>query len=206
MPIESNKSKEVVDEIRSITNKYYSDVTLVGNTISSIDLEKTFTKDNIIITLITIIFIYIILYQTFKNKILSLILILTIEGSILITFALSVIFNMKIFFMSYLVVSAIQMGATIDYAIVFASRYLENRCKYDKDKSINLTMKDRIGAILTSGLILTISGFIVGFVSTSSVISSIGLFLGIGTLISLITTIFILPTILYIFDKYIIYK
>ena len=54
--IESNKSKEVVDEIRSITNKYYSDVTLVGNTISSIDLEKTFTKDNIIITLITIIF------------------------------------------------------------------------------------------------------------------------------------------------------
>ena len=67
-------------------------------------------------------------------------------------------------------------------------------------------MKDRIGAILTSGLILTISGFIVGFVSTSSVISSIGLFLGIGTLISLITTIFILPTILYIFDKYIIYK
>lgn len=206
MPIESNKSKEVVDEIRSITNKYYSDVTLVGNTISSIDLEKTFTKDNIIITLITILFIYIILYQTFKNKILSLILILTIEGSILITFALSVIFNMKIFFMSYLVVSAIQMGATIDYAIVFASRYLENRCKYDKDKSINLTMKDRIGAILTSGLILTISGFIVGFVSTSSVISSIGLFLGIGTLISLITTIFILPTILYIFDKYIIYK
>lgn len=205
MPIESDKSKEVINKVRTITSKYYDDVILVGNTISSIDLEKTFTKDNIIITLITILFIYIILYQTFKNKILSLILILTIEGSILITFSLSAIFNMKIFFMSYLVVSAIQMGATIDYAIVFASKYLENRCKYDKDKSINLTMKDRIGAILTSGLILTIAGLIVGFVSTSSVISSIGLFLGIGTLISLITTIFILPTILYTFDKY-IYK
>ena len=104
--------------------------------------------------------------------------------------------------MSYIVVTSIQMGATIDYAIVIATRYLEHRNKYDKYESIKKAVIERLKSILTSGLILMISGFLVGFISPSSVISSIGLFLGIGTFISLISTIFVLPCILYTCDKY----
>ena len=200
LPIEGKNVEKVIEKIRNISEEYYDEVTLAGNSVSSIDLEETFKKDNVIITFVTIIFIFIILLSLFKSVLLSLLLILTIEGSILINFGLSVIFGYEIFFISYLIVIAIQMGATIDYAIVIANRYLELKDNYSKKESIILALKDRIKTILTSGFILMISGFLVGFISPSSVISSIGIFLGIGTLISLISTIFVLPCILYIID------
>lgn len=108
--------------------------------------------------------------------------------------------------MAYIVVSAIQMGATIDYAIVIATRYKFLRNKLDKKKSVIDTLEDSLPAVVTSGLILLIAGFLIGFMSSSSVISSIGLFLGIGTVISLLATIFVLPAILYLFDGFFIKK
>lgn len=133
----------------------------------------------------------------------ALLLILTIEGSILVNFAIVTLFGHKIFFMSYIVVSAIQMGATIDYAIVIASRYQQLRKKKNKEEAILGTLHDRLSAIITSGLILLTAGFLVGTITTSSVISSIGLFLGLGTLISLLATMLFLPSILYTFDTFI---
>lgn len=202
--VEGEDTYKLVDEIRSISSNYYEDVTLVGNTINAMDLEESFTSDNLIITGITILFIAIILLFTFKSFWLSLLLILTIEGSILINFAIVSLLGKEIFFMSYIVVSAIQMGATIDYAIVIASRYQQLRGKCDKKEAIIRTLEDRLPAVITSGLILLIAGFLIGFISASSVISSIGLFLGIGTLISLLGAILILPTILYLLDKIIV--
>ncbi|MGM9877506.1 MAG: RND family transporter [Bacilli bacterium] len=205
-PIESKETYDLIDDIRNISKNYYDDVTLVGNTINAINLEESFTSDNIIITGITILFVAIILLFTFKSVWMSLLLILTIEGSILINFGIVSLLGKNIFFMSYIVVCAIQMGATIDYAIVIASRYEQLREKYDKKESIIKTLEDRLPAVITSGLILLIAGFLIGFISSSSIISSIGLFLGIGTLISLLATIFVLPAILYLFDKIIIKK
>lgn len=202
--VEGEDTYKLVKEIRSISSDYYEDVTLVGNTINAMDLENSFTSDNLIITGITILFIAIILLFTFKSFWLSLLLILTIEGSILINFAIVSLLGKEIFFMAYIVVSAIQMGATIDYAIVIASRYKQLRVKCDKKEAIVRTLEDRLPAVITSGLILLIAGFLIGFISASSVISSIGLFLGIGTLISLLGAIFILPAILYLFDKIIV--
>lgn len=202
--VESEEAYNLIEDIRGLTEKYYEDVKLVGNTINAIDLESSFTFDNTIITGITILFIGIILLFTFKSIWLTLLLILTIEGSILINFAIVLLLGKEIFFMAYIVVCAIQMGATIDYAIVIASRYKQLREKYDQKESIIKTLEDRLSAVITSGLILLIAGFLIGFISSSSVISSIGLFLGIGTLISLLATIFVLPAILYLFDKLII--
>lgn len=204
--VESEETYDLVNEIRKVSTDYYDEVKLVGNTINAMDLESSFTSDNIIITAITIVFVAIILLFTFKSFWMTLLLILTIEGSILINFGIVTLLGKKIFFMSYIVVSAIQMGATIDYAIVIASRYKQLRLKFDKSVSIIKTLEDRLPAVITSGLILLIAGFLIGFISTSSVISSIGLFLGIGTLISLMATIFVLPALLYLFDKIIIKK
>lgn len=204
--VESETTYDLVDEIREISNDYYDDVILIGNTINALDLESSFTSDNLIITAITILFIAIILLFTFKSLSMTLLLILTIEGSILINFALITLFGKEIFFMSYIVVSAIQMGATIDYAIVISDRYKQLREKVNKNEAIVKTLEDRLPAVITSGLILLISGFLIGFTSTSGVISSIGLFLGIGTLISLVAAIFILPAILYLSDRFIIKK
>lgn len=204
MPVEGEDVYELIEDIRNISEEYYNDVKLVGNTINAIDLESSFTSDNMIITAMTIIFVAIILLFPFKSIWTTLLLIFTIEGSILINFGIVTLLGKEIFFMSYIVVSAIQMGATIDYAIVIASRYKQLRVKYDKSISVIKTLEDSLPAVITSGLILLIAGFLIGFISTSSVISSIGLFLGIGTLISLIATVFVLPAILYLFDKFII--
>lgn len=202
-PVESDSTKNIINKIREVANNNYSDVTLIGNSINAFDLESSFTSDNLIITTITIIFIAIILIINFKSFGMTLLLILSIEGSILINFGIISLLDTKIFFMGYIVVTAIQMGATIDYAIVVASRYQELRHKLDKKQAIIQTLSDRLPAVMTSGLILLVAGFLIGFIATSPVISQIGLFLGSGTLISLIITIFILPAILYACDKFI---
>lgn len=202
-PVESDSTKNIINKIREVANNNYSDVTLIGNSINAFDLESSFTSDNLIITTITIIFIAIILIINFKSFGMTLLLILSIEGSILINFGIISLLDTKIFFMGYIVVTAIQMGATIDYAIVVASRYQELRHKLDKKQAIIQTLSDRLPAVMTSGLILLVAGFLIGLIATSPVISQIGLFLGSGTLISLIITIFILPAILYACDKFI---
>lgn len=199
--VESAETYELIAEIRETAERHYDEVKLIGNTVNAMDLESSFTSDNLIITGITILFIGVILLCTFKSFWLTVLLILTIEGSILINFGIIALLGKEIFFMAYIVVSAIQMGATIDYAIVIATRYKFLRAKFDKKKSVIGTLEDSLPAVVTSGLILLIAGFLIGFMSTSSVISSIGLFLGIGTVISLLATIFVLPAILYLFDK-----
>lgn len=200
-PVESEETYDLIRDIREVAEEHYDDVTLVGSTVNAMDLEDSFTSDNIIITAITILFIGIILLCTFKSGWLTLLLILTIEGSILINFGIMALIGKEIFFMAYIVVSAIQMGATIDYAIVIATRYKTLRAKYDKKQAVIGTLEDSLPAVVTSGLILLIAGFLIGFISSSSVISSIGLFLGMGTIISLLATIFVLPAVLYLFDS-----
>lgn len=201
--VEGEKTFELLDDIKDVTNKYYDSSTLVGESVSARDLSDTFSYDNLIITLITVAFISLILLCSFKSLGMTLLLILTIEGSILINFGITTLMGGNIFFMSYIVVSAIQMGATIDYAIVMSSRYLTLRNKMNKKEAMIGALTDSIPAIITSGLILTASGFLIGFISDSGVISSIGMALGLGTLISMICTIFILPAILYVCDKFI---
>lgn len=151
-------------------------------------------------------FIALILFVTFRSLSITALLILTIEGSILLTFGLATLLNQKIFFISYIIVSAIQMGATIDYAIVLTNRFLQLRTKINKKEALVGTIKDSLPTIVTSGFILTIAGLLIGFIASSGVVSSIGIFLGFGTLISMLITIFILPAILYAFDSVIIKK
>ena len=98
------------------------------------------------------------------------------------------------------------MGATIDYAIVLTNRFLQLRTKMNKKEALVGTIKDSLPTIVTSGFILTIAGLLIGFIASSGVVSSIGIFLGFGTLISMLITIFILPAILYAFDSVIIKK
>ena len=201
--VESDEAFLVADQLREVADRYYDDVLLVGDTVNAKDLKDSFTMDNTIITLITILFIFVILLFTFRSFGLSVILILAIEGSILINFGIVTLFNKPIFFISYIIVSAIQMGATIDYAIVLSNRYLSLIKKMDKKEALVGTLRDSISAIITSGFILIMAGFLIGFISDSGVVASIGLFLGLGTLISLLITIFVLPAILYVSDKFI---
>ncbi len=107
----------------------------------------------------------------------------------------------SMFFLSYLIVSSIQMGATIDYAIVITSRYTELRKTIpDKKSAVIETLDQSFATIITSGSIMTLAGFVIGQMTSNPVIASLGTTLGIGTLTSIILVMLILPQLLYVFD------
>jgi uncharacterized membrane protein YdfJ with MMPL/SSD domain len=127
-------------------------------------------------------------------------LILVIQGSVWINFSFPYLMGKNLFFLSYLVVSSIQMGANIDYAIVIANRYTELKQTMPIKKAIIEALNESFPTIITSGTILASAGVLIGFLSSSPSISSIGVCLGRGTLISMVLVMGILPQILLLGD------
>ena len=188
------------DLLPQIDEKVY----LSGGSVSHNDIKDYFEQDLLKINFITIGAILIVLGITFRSFIIPLILVFIIEGAIWTTLGFSYIFNENIFFIAYIIVGAIQLGATIDYAIILTTNYQKERITYDKKNALVNAMKKSTSAILTSGTILVIAGFCISIVSTQASIVSVGSFLGRGTLISVIFVLTVLPSFLYTLDKYII--
>ena len=202
LPVEGQETYDALEEIRGIAAQYYSkdSVILVGNSTSDHDLESSFASDNIIISVLTALFVMIILFFTFQSAGLPVLLVLTIQGSIWINFAVPSIEGQTVFFIAYLIVSAIQMGATIDYAIVISNRYLQLKQQMSLKEAITETLNQSFPTIFTSGSILTCAGFLIGEIASDATVASIGVALGRGTLISIILVLFVLPQILLMGD------
>ena len=124
-PIEGDEIFHTIDQIRDIAYQYYHEVYVVGDSTSDYDLSKSFTQDNLMVSIMTAVFVAIILLFTFTNYSIPLILVATIQTSIWINFSIPAVTGTGMFFLSYLIVSSIQMGANIDYAIVISTRYQE---------------------------------------------------------------------------------
>ena len=202
LPVEGQDTYDALEKIRGIAAQYYSkdSVILVGNSTSDHDLESSFASDNIIISVLTALFVMIILFFTFQSAGLPVLLVLTIQGSIWINFAVPSIEGQTVFFIAYLIVSAIQMGATIDYAIVISNRYLQLKQQMPLKEAITETLNQSFPTIFTSGSILTCAGFLIGEIASDATVASIGVALGRGTLISIILVLFVLPQILLMGD------
>lgn len=207
LPVEGQETYDALEEIREIAAKYYGtkNVILVGNSTSDHDLESSFASDNIVISVLTALFVMIILFFTFQSAGLPVLLVLTIQGSIWINFTVPAMQNQTVFFIAYLIVSAIQMGATIDYAIVISSRYLDLKQKMPIKDAITESLNQAFPTIFTSGSILTCAGFLIGEIASDPTVASIGVALGRGTLISIILVLGVLPQIL-LFGDFIIEK
>lgn len=201
IPEESEETFEFLSVVRDTAKKYYGDdVLLAGNSTSDYDLSSTFGTDNLMISILSILFVLIVLFFTFQSAGIPLILILVIQGSVWINFSFPTIQNKPLFFMSYLVVSSIQMGANIDYAIVITNRYTELRREMNKYDAIKQSLNLAFPTIFTSGSILAAAGFAIGLLSSDAAISSIGICLGRGTLISILLVMGILPQLLVLGD------
>lgn len=202
LPVEGDETYDAMEDIREIAEKYYDkkDVYLVGESTSCKDLKHQFSTDNIVISVLTLLFVMVILFFTFQSAGLPVLLVATIQGSIWINFTVPVIQNQGVYFIAYLIISAIQMGATIDYAIVISSRYLVAKAELPLKDAITDTINKAFPTIFTSGTILTCAGFLIGNISTDASISAIGIALGRGTLISIILVLFVLPQILLLGD------
>lgn len=202
LPVEGEATFAYLEQIRGICANYYdqSKVYLVGSSTSDKDLQASFSQDNQIITILTALFVMIILLFTFQSAGLPVLLVLAIQGSIWINFSFPYLQGKTLFFLSYLIVSAIQMGATIDYAIVITSRYMVLKKQMPLKEAIIVTLNQAFPTIFTSGTILTCAGFLIGVLSSDPTVASIGVALGRGTLISIIIVLGILPQILLLGD------
>ncbi len=201
-PVEGEETFRAIDRIRNVALEYYDEVYVVGDATSNYDLSRSFQTDNVLISVLTALFVGIILLFTFQSAGLPILLVLVIQGSIWINFSIPYLENSTVFFLSYLIVSSIQMGATIDYAIVITSRYMALRKQIPDRKQVMIqALNEAFPTIITSGTILCSAGFVIGKLSSDATISSLGSTLGRGTLVSIILVMTVLPQTLLIFDK-----
>ena len=198
LPESGEETYKFIDTIRETAQKYYGedDVFVVGDSTSEYDFKKTFSTDNIVVSVVSILIVLAVLLFTFKSVGMPLLLILVIQGSIWINFSIPGFTDTPVFFMSYLVVSSIQMGANIDYAIVIASRYNELKREMDRKTAIIETMNFAFPTVITSGTILAVAGALIGQMTSEAAIVGIGQSIGRGTILSMILVMFVLPQIL----------
>ena len=201
IPTEGEETYALLDQIRSIAQAQYGeDVILVGNSTNAFDLASSFSGDNLKISVLTALFVMVILLFTFKSAGLPVLLVLTIQGSIWINFSVPVLTDTNLFFLSYLVVSSIQMGATIDYAIVITNRYLELKASMGHREAAVASLSQSFPTVLTSGTIMAVAGFLIGGISTDATIGSVGQALGRGTVTSIFLVMTVLPQMLVLGD------
>lgn len=198
---EGKETFELVENIRSTAAEFYKDqYYLAGNGVSTYDLMDTVTSDMVKVNLIAIGAVFIVLLFTMKSISLPVILVLSIETAIWLNLSFPYFGGKSIFYIAYLIISSIQLGATVDYAILLTDRYLEYRKKMPKKQSIINTISSCSVSILTSASALTVIGFLLGSISTHGLLAQLGIFIGRGTLCSLGIVMFVLPGLLYLLD------
>ena len=201
LPEEGDETFEFLDEAHNIIAKYYSsDCYVVGNSTSAKDLSSTFGEDNMLISVLSALFVILVLLFTFTSAALPVLLIVVIQGSIWLNFSFPYLQDSPLYFLGYLVVNSIQMGANIDYAIVISSHYLDLKKYMKPHDAIVGALNEAFPTIFTSGTILAVAGSLIGVMTTNPVISSIGSCLGRGTIISIVLVLGVLPQILLLGD------
>ncbi len=203
LPEESDETFAFLDEIHSIASRRYDDepVYVVGNSTSQRDLRSSFERDNLIVSIVSVLFVLVILLFTFQSAGMPVLLIVVIEGAIFMNFSFPTIMHQNLFFMGYLIVSSIQMGANIDYAIVISSRYMDLRKTRDRKAAVSEALDFAFPTIITSGSMMTLAGVFIGRMTSDPCIAGIGECLGRGTLISIVLVMLVLPQILIVGDR-----
>ena len=201
LPEESDETMDFLNTMHALIAKYYSsDTYIVGNSTNVKDLSSSFGEDNMLISVLSALFVVIILLFTFKSAGLPVLLIVVIQGSIWINFSVPTIQHESLYFLGYLIVNSIQMGANIDYAIVISSHYSDLKKEMRPKEAIIAALNEAFPTIFTSGTILAVAGALIGVMTTNPVIAAIGTCLGRGTVISIVLVMAVLPQILLIGD------
>lgn len=199
---EGEETFKVIEEIKSIVSKYYDDdYYLAGESVSTYDLMDVITSDNVRVNLIAIGAVFLVLLIAFKSILIPVILVLAIETAIWINLGIPYFVGSSLHYIAYLIISTVQLGATVDYAILLSNSYVDNRRLYSKKEALLKTISSVTLAILTSATILTIAGALLGIISTHGIINQLGTLIARGTVLSTVIVLFVVPGLLYIFDK-----
>lgn len=204
VPAEGADTFALVENVRRTADKYYPDNNyLAGDGISTYDLKETITADMVLVNLVAICAVFMTLLLTLKSLTIPLMLVLSIETAIWLNLSVPYFSDSPIYYLAYLIISSVQLGATVDYAILMTDRYKENRQTLSKKEAVIQTVSNVFVSIMTSGSALTVVGFLLGIMSSNQLLAQLGIFIGRGALLSLAIVLFVLPGLLYLLDRFV---
>jgi predicted RND superfamily exporter protein len=202
LPDEGDVAFGAVQDIQAVAETYYGqDYYSLGTSVNLYDMKTVVTSDNLMVNAIAIAAILLVLLATFKSFSIPLLLTLTIEAAIWINLSIPYFADMPLCYIGYLVINTVQLGATVDYAILLTDHYIGNRRQMTAAKARDKTMTETFGSILVSASILSVAGFCLGLSSTNPIVSELGMLLGRGTLLSLFLVVVFLPNALVMLDR-----
>ncbi|MFA9556804.1 RND family transporter [Evansella sp. AB-rgal1] len=204
LPNEGDLPFALVETVQSIAASYYGDeVYSLGESVTLFDMKKTVTRDNVIVNILTVVAIAIVLLVTFKSLSIPIVLLLTIQAAVWINLSVPYFSNTDLVFVGYLIISTVQLAATVDYGILLTEAYEHNRKEMSALKAIKKTIDEKTFSIFVSASILSSVGFILWMTSSNPIVSSIGILLGRGALLAFVMVLCFLPATLLVFDKFI---
>lgn len=199
---EGDVAFSTVEAVHDKVRQYYGEsFHSIGQSVNLYDMKNVVSKDNVLVNLIAIIAIFAVLLINFRSATLPFLLLFTIEVGIWINLAIPYFTGGTINFLGYLVINTVQLGATVDYAILLTTYYLDNRKWMDQKQAIHKSIGQTFKPILVSGTVLSIAGFTLSMTSSNPVVAGLGLLLGRGTIFSVVMVLCLLPVLLRIFDK-----
>lgn len=199
---EGKEAFALVDEVKDITSTYYGDDYLAtGESVTLSDMKEIVEKDNTLVNILTVVTIALVLLITFKSISMPIVLLLTIQASVWINLAVPYFANDPLVYIGYLIISIVQLAATVDYGILFSENYTRFRQEMSALDAIKKTINENIFSIAVPASILSSVGFILWFTSSDPIISSIGILLGRGTLLAFTLVVILLPALLLVFDR-----
>lgn len=190
-----------VEDIDDTISRHYDEFYTAGQSSNLYDMKTVVASDNLLVNMVAIIAIFLVLLFTFKSAVLPVLLLFTIEIGIWINLSIPYFSGLPLNFLGYLVISTVQLGATVDYAILLTSYYLDNRKLMPQKQSIDKAMGDTFKSILMSAAVLTMAGAALNITSSNPIVAELGLLLARGTIFSLLMVLCLLPILLKIFDK-----
>lgn len=200
--LEGDETFKFVQSLKDELDSKDKEIYVIGDSPMAYDISNTFDDEMNLITILTMIAIFVVVAITFKSTLVPFILVLIIQCAVFFTMGVLSLLGGKVYFIALLIVQSILMGATIDYAIVFTSYYREHRNKYDIKESLIRAYNSSIHTILTSGAVLIIVTLIVGNFA-SAIAAKICTTISQGTMCSVLLILFVLPALLAICDRFI---
>ncbi|SDZ76222.1 hypothetical protein SAMN05421743_101102 [Thalassobacillus cyri] len=198
---EGKEAFSLIEQVKETADSYYDETHLLGESVTLYDMKHTVQKDNKLVNLLTVLTIAIVLLITFRSISIPVVLLLTIQTSVWINLAVPYFTDTPLVYVGYLLISTIQLAATVDYGILFTENYYTLRKEMPAMQAIKKTIDEKIFAIFISASILSSVGFILGATSSNPIVSAIGLLLGRGALLAFLMVVFVLPALLVVFDK-----
>lgn len=188
-------------DIQNVVKKYYDTYYVAGNVTAITDVQEVVKGDSLIVTLVSLLAVGFVLIILFRQFTMPVILVFMIQTSIWINFAIPYIQGVSLAFIGYLVISGLQLGATIDYAVLVGNRYREFRSEFNPQEAMKKSVIASSASVLVSTLILTSAGVVLGLFSSMGAIKEIGILIGRGAALSGALVLLFLGPILVLFDK-----